>query len=62
MIDKSLKIKKVIKSWRNNCNRSYWDVEFLKAFKNANIIVFKYKNSNRTIAELETILKELKGY
>lgn len=60
MIDKNLKIKNIIKNWKNNSNRSYWDVQFLKKFSEANIIVFKYKDINKTIIELETILKELK--
>lgn len=59
-MNKSLKIKNIIKSWKNNSNRSYWDVQFLKKFREANIIVFKYKDINKTILKLETILKELK--
>ena len=60
IIDKTLKIKNIIKSWKDNCNRSYWDIQFLKKFSEANIIVFKYKDINKTILKLETILKELK--
>lgn len=59
MIDKKLKIKSIIKNWKNNSNRSYWDVQFLKKFSEANIIVFKYKDINKTILKLEAILKEL---
>lgn len=60
MMSKSLKIKSIIKKWKNNSNRSYFDVQFLKKFSEANIIVFKYKDINKTILKIETILKELK--
>ena len=59
-MDKSLKIENVIKSWKDNSNRSYFDVEFLKRFNKANVIVFRHKNIAKTIKELEDILKILK--